>query len=89
MNLMDKNVHLPSFVPGATLDERIENAVRVMVEVSSSRERHLMRFSKKKRIKKKYCDRLLERALGEIFFRKLRDFLESLEGQDKFSFFVE
>lgn len=86
MNLKNKNIYIPGFVPGETADEVFDNVVNVMEEISTPRERHIVKYAKRARIRKKYIDRLVKRAVAEILFRTVMQkiaekFNKSKEGQ--------
>ena len=79
MDLCKKNIYIPGFVPGANVEEKVQYLVAVMAEVSTPKEKHMLRYTKRKRIKKKYFDRLLDRALLEIFCRKVAERIAELD----------
>lgn len=70
MDLKKKTTYIPGFVPGKTRDEVLDNLMTVIFEIQSPRERHIFRFCKRARIRKKYIDRLTREAVTVIFIRR-------------------
>lgn len=70
MDLKSKFVNIPGFVPGETRDEMLDNLMTVILEIQSPRERHILRYCKRARIRKKYIDRLTREAVTVIFIRR-------------------
>ena len=86
MNLKEKIIYIPGCVPGETEEEKVLCVILRMLKVSSARERHIMRCTKRQRIRKKYCDRLRERAIFDIFCEDIEKHiseLEKVDGQNK------
>ena len=82
MKLEEKLIYIPGFVPGETKEEKVLCIISKMVKVSSARERHIMRCTKRSRIRKKYCDRLRERAISDIFCEEIEKHIPELEKAD-------
>lgn len=73
MDLKKKCINIPGFVPGENEAEVIKNVIDVMEEIQSPRERHILRYCKRARIRKKYIDRLSRAALSVILLRQIFD----------------
>ena len=82
MDLRNKNIYIPGFVPGETKEEMVLCVILRMLKVSSAREMHIMRCTKRSRIRKKYCDRIRERAIGSILCEEIEKHIAELEKAD-------
>ncbi len=73
MNLKNKTLYIPGIVPGETEEEVIKNLLKVVDEIDTPRDRHILRFCKRARIRKKYIDRLTRDALIVFLLRSIFD----------------
>ncbi len=71
MDLRKKSVFIPGVVQGETRDEVLDNLVTVVWEIESPRERHILRYCKRARIRKKYIDRLTREAMIVLLLRRI------------------
>lgn len=73
MDLKNKTMYIPGFVPGETEEEVLYNVMKVVCELQTPRERHILRYCKRARIRKKYIDRLNQEACIVILLRRIFD----------------
>lgn len=73
MDLRKKSVFVPGVVPGDSESEVLNNLMTVVCEIESPRERHILLYCKRARIRKKYIDRLTREALIVFLLRKIFD----------------
>lgn len=69
MKLRKKTINILGVVPGDSEAEALNNLVTVVCEIESPRERHILRYCKRARIRKKYIDRLTREAVVVLLLR--------------------
>ncbi len=73
MDLKKKTLYIPGFVPGENEAEVLHNVITVMCELLTAKEKHILRYCKRARIRKKYIDRLNREGLIVFLLRQIFD----------------
>ncbi len=73
MNLKNKTIYIPGFVPGENEKDVLHNVMTVVRELRTSKEEHILRYCKRARIRKKYIGRLIREAVIVILIRQIFD----------------
>ena len=79
MDLRNKNTYIPGFVPGENKDEVLENVFKVVDEIASPRDKHILQYCKRARTRKKYMDKLIREAVSIIFLRQISEAIAKSE----------
>lgn len=71
MNLKNKTIYIPGFVPGENEKDVLHNVMTVVRELQTAKEEHILRCCKRARIRKKYVNRLTRDALIVLLLRRI------------------